>query len=294
MSPHGLAAISALAEITDSLQDATFLVCRFDSIIDRYFLDKCKQLKVVLTLTTGTSHIDSVYCNENGIRIYTLHDDSSALQKITSSSEYALTLVLMAARGIGQSIRSPQGDTSTSFRYHKGTKEISSSRFGIIGFGRIGQYVSSVLSQISREVIFYDPYVLTSSLKGAKKCSWHDIVDSDVVLVSCTYNASTHDMLNHDSFFRYTCENSFSLVNIARGPIVNCSSVIHRVRAGNASYYVDVYDSYPVNERNQLLSESLANPNIILTPHMGGKAATAVLKADMIGCSIIKSLLSQQ
>ena len=271
---------------------STIVFCRFRNKLSSGELKKFPNLKFIFTCTTGTDHIDRDYCLKYGVTISSLFDEKEKLSKITASCEFALILCLMACRGFhlfNKNRNSSFFETSLPPEY---IKEVSESSFGIIGYGRIGNYVASSLETIARNVIIYDPYIRskkTSQVKTIKQ-----LVECDVILISCPYNESTISLINFDSFFKHIKEDKYTaLVNIARGPIVDCDDLCNALSSNeNLSYYADTIDSYSTCEQEKLVYPSKYSSQIYITPHVAGSAYTAVEKADMISLERFKSLVS--
>ena len=279
--------------ITTKSNEAEILVCRFSNSVDGKFLQEFKALKYILTLSTGINHIQLDYCEAQGIKILCLFDSKKRLAKITSSSEFALMLCIMAARDFNDFVKnsfSLEGKVQ-NMTY---SKEISETNFGIIGVGRIGNYVHSNLSNISKSIRLYDPFIdrqafqLRSNSCFVDKIS--DLLFCDVILVSCTFNTSTLSLVDRNSLFGLIGDDhqNLKIVNIARGPIVNIEDLRHSLDQGkNISYYLDVGDSYSINDQKILRAMNIDYDNVYCTPHVAWQAETAMRKADMIGLDLL-------
>ena len=52
--------------------------------IGKVLLNQAKKLKVIVTASTGTNHIDKVYAKKNGIPIISLTEERHVIEKISS------------------------------------------------------------------------------------------------------------------------------------------------------------------------------------------------------------------
>lgn len=285
--------LSNIVELVKDRTVAEILICRFNTQCTAEFLQECRKLKYLCTVTTGISHIDAEYCQKNNIEIITICEERSKLTKVKSSSEVALIYCMLAARNILDYIQGEYSLEENSFNPNKHTKEIAESNFGIIGMGRIGTYVSDSLAPICKEIRWYDPNI--DGGKGGKKAkNIMELAACDVTLISCTYNQDTRDLVNHDSYFKEIgIHQTHSIINIARGPIVNAIDLVEKMESTkNLRYYIDVAESYNDEDRYLLQKSKTKNARIISSPHIAGQACSGILKADMLMYEIIKDKLS--
>ena len=66
-------------------------------------LSSFKHLKIIVTPSTGSTHIDNDYCKNNGIIVKTLRD-TNVTKTITASSEFTLALFLNVIRNFPNAI----------------------------------------------------------------------------------------------------------------------------------------------------------------------------------------------
>ncbi len=275
----------------DVKSNSTIIFCRFRNKLTSNELKKFPKLKFIFTCTTGTDHIDRDYCVKYGITISSLFDDRVNLSKITASSEFALILCLMACRGFHLFNKNKDDSYFKTCLPPQYIKEVSESSFGIIGYGRIGNYVSSSLKPIAKSVYAYDPYISAKNIIQVEQIQ--QLIECDVILISCPYDQSTISLINFDSFFKYIQPDKYiALVNIARGPIVDCDDLCKALTSNkNLSYYSDTIDSYSTHEQEKILDSETYSSQIYITPHVAGSAYTAMEKADMLSLVSFKSLV---
>lgn len=281
-------AIKCKYNYTDHLAAVDIIFCRFTKKLDSSYLSHFKSLKYIVSFTTGVDHIDEEYCKAKQVQIVCLKDSKVQLQKITSSSEIALIYSLMASRNlithltpnifqVGSMIL--KGDEKSNY-----CDEISETSFGIVGLGRIGTYVYKSLKSISNKILYYDPYVETNGDNLDKVENLRDLSNCGVVLIACTYNSETTGLINHKSLLQYINHGrTFSIVNIARGPIVDLTSLTSFMNTNkNTYYYIDTADSYTPTEQQDLMNLSIQTNRILSTTHIAGQAESAMKKAEKI------------
>ena len=88
-------------------RDIVCLVVRLAHYVDGDFLEPFPNLLALASPTTGVTHMDMQACDRKGVRVFTLRDCMPKLEKITSTAEHALCLMLSLVR------RLPQAHSST-------------------------------------------------------------------------------------------------------------------------------------------------------------------------------------
>jgi len=278
--------------VVNEPSQAHIALCRFSNRLGSVQLKEFTRLLCIVTFTTGTDHIDTAYCKCKGIHIICLFDDRRRLERIRASSEFALISCMMAARGVSYWVntgREPTKFMDRSFYQHK---EVCESIFGIVGLGRIGRYVAENLTTISKSVVAYDPFIAeTSGVQMVQRLA--DLKSCDVVLVSCTYSRETESLVTSSSFFDHILDGPISLVNVARGPIVNARDLRQALLSNiHLTYYCDTMDSYSDRDRILLDVSSFEVGRICVTPHIAGSALSAIEKADELGLQLLEKWLN--
>ena len=66
-------------------------------------LDAAIKLKILVTASTGTNHIDLNYCKKNNIRVLSLTEERKTINRISSTAEHAFALTMASLRNIVKS-----------------------------------------------------------------------------------------------------------------------------------------------------------------------------------------------
>lgn len=272
------------AYLTDKRELALVLLCRFTDDISSSFLSQFPFLLHVVTVSTATTHIDLSHCSVNNIKVHTLFDDRNALSAISSSSEHALMLCLMAIKSVHLYSTVLSFSSRISNSIPSVVQTVSSISVGIIGFGRIGSYVGRALEFLGcASIKYYDPLVTITS--ATKVDHLNDLLDCSTILISCTADSSSQNLVNSD-FFRYSKANR--IINISRESCVNPYDLLTWLHDPGNSYYTDVLDS--TNSVN-ILAKLKTMPNIFFSEHTGGLSYQSVQIADKIAIKKSLSLL---
>jgi glyoxylate reductase len=155
---------------------------------------------------------------------------------------------------------------------------------GLIGLGRVGQYLLPRLHAFEMRVIYTKRTRLPVERERELDVAWAEIDDlfraSDFVCVACAYNASTRDMIGEREL-RLMKPHAY-FINTARGRIVQEPALIRALQEGwIAGAALDVYASEPPERWETEVPAALRKlDNVILTPHNGG--ATWAVRGYML------------
>lgn len=138
---------------------------------------------------------------------------------------------------------------------------------GIIGASRIGRRVIDLLKQFDLRVLLHDPYVRDreAAALGVKNVSLDELMGlSDVVSIHAPALPSTHGMIDRRRLA--LMRDGATLINTARGIIVNQQDLIDELRTNRIDAIIDV--THP--EVPDATSALYDLPNVFLTPHIAG------------------------
>ncbi|MDC1054106.1 NAD(P)-dependent oxidoreductase [Alphaproteobacteria bacterium] len=250
--------------------------------IDSKFLSKFKNLKVIVTPSTGVNHIDNDYCKANKIFVYCLLDDRRSLNKITASAEFTFASLLMGLRKIKKVIHSDLYNWRTREELYRGF-ELSGKKIGIIGYGRIGRKINEFAIPFKASCIFYDPYVNKYNIKKIKKTNSIKLIFKTCdVIVICPYLTSTSNKLINFSLLKVIKKNAL-IVNTSRGEIINENDLIKLIKLRKDIFInLDVIQNeQQILKNNRLIELSKKDNNLFITPHIAGLTYESQIKAGL-------------
>ena len=243
-------------------------------LVDSEKIKLCKKLRVIVSNTTGISHIDAESATNRDIVICALHDEPLFLQTITSTAEHTVGLMLAAWR------RTPAAHRAVLRGEWRRTdwgapRMFSRMRLGLVGYGRLGQKVAKVAEAMEMTVNYYDPYVCG----GAK-----DILElassSDILSLHATSNEETRGLISEHVL--KTLPKGAMVINTARGELLDTNALLDLLETGHifAAALDTVDHEYEVDfestlEKSRLLGYARSHDNLILTPHIGGSTRDA-------------------
>ena len=221
-------------------------------------------LEVVHTLGVGYEQVDVAAAKSRGIAVA-----NAAGSIATCVADHAFGLLLAAVRGIVQmdvGVRSGLWRDQLSVY----TPTVSGKRMGLLGMGDIGK-------QIAKRAAGFDMPVGYHS-RSAKPELPHRYFDSvralaewaDYLVVATPGGAETRHLVNAEVLQALGPKGT--LVNIARGSVVDTAALATALRAGHiASAGIDVYESEPAPP-----AELLDIANVVITPHIAGRSPEAI------------------
>jgi D-3-phosphoglycerate dehydrogenase len=143
------------------------------------------------------------------------------------------------------------------------TKKIGTQLEGktvvIIGYGRIGRKVASLLKPFNVKLIVVDPYI-------SEKTDGIEILPLDKALPKAdiiSIHSSGEQQIIGDDEFRIIRKGTF-LLNAARGGLINENSLIQVIESGKiAGAWIDTFREEPYS------GPLIKYPQVVLTPHVG-------------------------
>jgi len=242
--------------------------------IGKELIESAQKLKVIVTASTGTNHIDKVYAKKIGLKIISLTEERNIIEKISSTAELAFGLTLASIRNI---VSSHNKALLGEWDYTKYIgRQMNALTVGVIGYGRLGKMYSGYCKSFGAKVLVYDPYKEVKE----KDIEQHKSVDtllnkSDIVSVHVHVTEETTQMINK-SYFREMKSNVL-IVNTARGEVIDESDAVDFLTNNpRAKIATDVLANEIVGrDKSVLFRYALKNESVIITQHIGGMTIEA-------------------
>ena len=187
-------------------------------------------------------------CNAKGV-----HDASTA--------ELAIALAISARRGFATFM----ANQSKGEWVHERRSALADSRVGIVGTGRIGSMIARQLEVFDVEVIGFS----RSGKNASKTMAEFDqlLPTLDVVILILPLTSESRHLMNRTRIDAMKI--GATLVNVARGGIVDTEALLDALNRGQITAGLDVTDPEPLPKGHPLWSA----PNVIITPHVGGDSS---------------------
>jgi D-3-phosphoglycerate dehydrogenase len=195
-------------------------------------------------------------------------------------AELAVTLLLHAARNVDAHRDALRRSNAVYSRIHRdgvGEETILGCTVGLLGLGQIGRSIAALLRPFGVRLLVHDPYVSRAAVRkaGGTPGSWREALTSSRYLVlAAALTAETRGLLDRASL--RLLPDGATVINVARGGLVDLRALTEEVRRGRLRCALDVTDpDEPLPPRHPLRRLRGA----VLTPHVG--AAQREVRARM-------------
>jgi len=235
------------------------------SITDNFNADVISKLsdkvKIISNFAVGFGNIDINAAKKRNIAVTNTPDVLTA-----ATAEIAILLLIGAARRTREGIEWVQKQNWKWSSTFLCGKQLSGSRLGILGMGRIGRAVAERARSFGMTVHYHNRSQLEPNLeKGAK---YHKSLESllsvsDFFSINCPATKETKNIINKKTI-KYFPDGAV-ISNSARGDMIDDDSMIEALKNGKIfSLGLDVYNGEP-----SIHPEYLTLPNVFVLPHLG-------------------------
>ncbi|MDQ0646486.1 phosphoglycerate dehydrogenase-like enzyme [Microbacterium natoriense] len=222
---------------------------------------------------------------ERGIRVST-----AAAANAVPVAEYTVAMILLAGKKvlpIAARYRTERDDFDVEAAF-PGMGNYG-QRVGIVGASKIGRLVIEMLRPYAFEVVVYDPFL---SQAGASELGVHQVAldellaTSDIVSIHAPSLPSTFDLV--DARGIGLMRRGATLVNTARGEIVDQAALTRRVVSGELFTILDVTVPWILEPEHPLYSSD----NAFLTPHVAGSLGAELGRLAEVALDELRRLVA--
>lgn len=251
-------------ETIERIGDAEIIITN-KVVISKSVMDRAKNLKLICVAATGTNNINMIYAEEKGIVVKNVKGYSTP-----GVAQHTFALILHILNHIilyDPYVKNKSYSASNIFTHHAWPiHELASMRFGIIGFGAIGQKVAEIAKAFGAEVVYYSTSGENHN-QDHKRVELDDLLStSDIISIHAPLNDNTFNLISYPQIKKM--KSSAILVNTGRGGIVNerdlAKALDEEVIKAAA---LDVFEKEPLSEDNPLL-QIRNRDRLITTPHV--------------------------
>lgn len=252
-------------ELIERLQGKSGVMSTGSERIDAALLDACPQLKAVCNIGVGYNNVDVTTCTARGVVVTNTPDVVTE-----TTADLGFALILAAARRIVQSdgfLRRGEWTKTGIYNQFAGP-DVHGTTLGILGMGRIGRAIArrGALG-FGMRVIYHNRSRLDASQEAESRAQYVDkttlLQEADHLLLILPYGPGAHHAIGMAELLQM--KPTATLVNIARGGIVDDAALAAALRAGTiAAAALDVFEGEP-----RIHPALLGLDNVVLTAHMG-------------------------
>jgi len=240
--------------------------------IDRQTINRLSdKVKIISNIAVGFANIDIKAASERNIVV------TNTPEVLTdATAEIAMLLILGASRRVVEGIEwAKKQNWRWSVDFLMG-KQLSDSRLGILGMGRIGRAVAKRAKAFGMKIHYHNRSRLEKHLEDG--AIYHDSVKSlfsstDILSVNCPATEKTKNIINKETL-KYFPDGAI-ITNSARGEMINDKDMVEALKSKKIyALGLDVYNGEP-----NIHSGYLNQPNVFILPHLG--SSTMKTRTDM-------------
>lgn len=269
-------------ELLERVSAYDILIVRLQHQIDQEVFEAGKNLRVIVSGTTGLDHIDLEAAEDREIPVLSLKGERAFLTTITATAEHTWGLLLALMRRIPEaidSVRAGQWDRDAL----KG-RDLEGKRLGIVGLGRLGRQIAKYGSAFRMRVAAYDPFIddWPSSVVRAPSLAGL-AAESDVLTVHANLHGGSVKLIGKPELD--ALPRGSVLVNTSRGQILEEEALLNALvsgQLGGAALDVLADERRPdTRAKNPLLTYAKHHRNLLITPHIGGATHEAMCRTEV-------------
>jgi glyoxylate reductase len=254
-----------IGPIDSDRDDVEALIVSGDAV-DAAVLDRLPSLRLVASYGVGYDNVDAEACRARGVAVT---NTPGVLDAATADLAVALMLAVRRRVVEGHELaREGRWGSSWSESPFLG-RDLSGAKLGIVGLGRIGTAVARRAAAFDMRVLFHQR--TQTGDEGYRELD--DLLrEADIVTVHTPLTRETTGLLSASRLA--LLRDGATLVNTARGAIIDEDALVAELVSGRISAGLDVFAHEP------RIPDALRSlPNVVLTPHIG--SATVETRAAM-------------
>lgn len=230
-------------------------------------------LRIISTATTGSDHIERGAALAQRVDVRTLKEDGELLRNITPAAELSWALLMACARRLVPAVAHVRAGNWVREDF-PGTM-LNGRTLGVVGCGRIGQWMARYARAFDMRVVGYDP-VIAPWPAEIERASLEEVAErADFLSVHVHLSESTRGLISADVFRRMKPGGVF--INTARGAVADEAALLAALERGHlAGAGLDVLEGEPEIDDHPLVAYARTHDNLLITPHCGGFSPDAV------------------
>jgi D-3-phosphoglycerate dehydrogenase len=245
-------------EVISDFSNVEVLSVFVQSKVSKEVIDKMKNLKLIVTRSTGFDHIDVNYAKQKGILVSNIPGYGSV-----PVAEHAFALLLSGLRKIREANRSVVNGEWRINDFEG--KTVHGKTFGVLGTGSVGLNVCKIAKAFGANVIAYDVFKRDEDAieVGFKYVSLEQIIEnSDIIVIALPLTKDTYHLIDEERIRKMKDE--VTIINIARGSIIDQNALLNALKSKKVAFAgLDVLEEEPPKKE-----EIVTLDNVIVTPHI--------------------------
>ena len=245
-----------------------------DKIDEKVINSLPSSIKIISNFAVGFGNIDHEAAKKRNIIVTNTPDVLT-----DATAEIAILLILGACRRVNEGINWVKKENwkwSSDFLIGK---QLTSSRLGILGMGRIGRAVAKLAKNFGMEIHYRNRSRLSPEIEEGAK--YHESIKSlfsvsDVLSICCPATKETKDIINKETLEYFP--SGAIITNVARGDMIDDEAMVQALISRKIyAIGLDVYKGEP-----KIYPGYLNQPTAFVLPHLGSATKkTRTAMADL-------------
>jgi len=254
--------IYSQSELVELSRDCDGILC---SIVDKFDAETINKLsdkvKIISNFAVGFGNIDIKAAMNKNIIVTNTPDVLT-----DATAEIAILILLGAARRATEGRKWVDKKNWTWSADFLMGKQLTDSRLGILGMGRIGQALAERTKSFGMKIHYHNRKKLPPNLE--KGAIYHEslkslISVSDFFSINCPTTEETKKIINEETLSYFL--NGAVIINSARGDMIDDEAMINALKSGKVfALGLDVYNGEP-----DIHPQYLKLDNVFILPHLG-------------------------
>ena len=262
-------------ELIDKSSDCDGILSSLTEKLDADVISKLSdKVKIISNFAVGFGNIDPNAAKKRNIIVTNTPDVLT-----DATAEIAMLVLLGAARRAKEGIEwvnKKNWKWSSTFLMGK---QLSGSRLGILGMGRVGRAVADRARAFGMKIHYYNRSRLNKNLE--KNAVYHKSLESllsvsDFFSINCPSTKETKHIINNKTIKCFP--NGAVVSNSARGDMIDDDAMVDALKNDKIfALGLDVYNGEP-----DIHPDYLTLPNVFVLPHLGSATKkTRIAMADL-------------
>ncbi|MCD7101302.1 NAD(P)-dependent oxidoreductase [Pseudoclavibacter sp. 13-3] len=240
---------------------AVAMVAETDLSFGRNTILAPPNLKVIITPSVGTDHVDLATAKQRGVQVVNTPGHNRR-----EAADHTLALILNVIRDLRQADRVAR--TGEWNVLETRPRLIRGRRLGLIGFGDVAQLVAMDALALGMDVLVHEIKGLTPAAEAAGARQAPDLMtllsSVDIVSLHIPLTPATRGLIGAQQL--RMMKPGSAIINTARGAIIDQKALARAIDEGHILHAaLDVLETEPPAADDPLLSMG----RVLLTPHMG-------------------------
>ena len=250
------------SELIELSRDCDGILC---SIVDKFDAETINKLsdkvKIISNFAVGFGNINIKAAMKKNIIVTNTPDVLT-----DATAEIAILILLGAARRATEGRKWVDKKNWTWSADFLIGKQLTDSRLGILGMGRIGQALAERAKSFGMKIHYHNRKKLPPNLE--KGAIYHEslkslISISDFFSINCPTTEETKKIINEETLSYFL--NGAVIINSARGDMIDDEAMINVLKSGKVfALGLDVYNGEP-----DIHPQYLKLDNVFILPHLG-------------------------